>query len=171
MAGSGADERERRRRRQYWLPQAVALGILSVFFCWAFMASPFTRGIFRSPSLKELSRALQIEFPESARLLKGKLLGMVGYTIYAKIEMDRADIDSFIASLPGSLSVSRGQRPDMDEQHAQWEWWDPSSARDFVSIVGEYQLPGCTYPNRLRILIAMDDPERAVVYLYCIGGD
>ena len=171
MAGSGADERERRRPRHDWVPQAVALGILAVFFCWLLMTSPFTGGMFRSPSLRELSRALQLEFPESARLLKGKLLGMVGYTIYAKIEMAPADIDSFTASLPGSVSVSRGQRPDMAEQHAQWEWWDPSSARDFVSIVGEYQLRECTHPNRLKILIATDDPERAVVYLYCIGGD
>ncbi len=141
-------------------------------------SSGFNLGLFGSwrlcAGITELSRHTSLEFPPSAKLLnfRHNWSGSLN-VIQAEVEMYPADVDGFLQSLGEPKWISREHRFSNVTNRAgdpgDRSWWNPDAARDFVAV--EVHLPLKQYAqfHTVWLLINLDDPDRAVVYVYWTG--
>lgn len=113
------------------------------------------------PRLRMIEKHASVKFPESTKLLNSYGRRFLEIHILAKVEMDRADVDQFISSLPEPRETVA--EPDISYRSYHFTWWNPSSARQPVAIE-------ITSSDDLRttcwmVLVDSGDPQRAVVYL------
>ncbi|MCK4323673.1 MAG: hypothetical protein KAW89_04030 [Armatimonadetes bacterium] len=127
-----------------------------------------------APPLEEISTLLSIQFPPSARLIHSYYTAWQDWALYAKVEIDRADVDRFIAALPSPEKLSRTDRLLVTNVLFDWSkhssWWDPDSARDFIAVeIHRGPLPNSGEFALVYLLINLDDPNQAVIYLHSFG--
>ena len=80
--------------------------------------------------------------------------------IWLKIEIDRKDVEAFLATSPfAGKALTQTDRGMMGALPGQ-SWWDADRPGHFLTGEAEHPQARC-----LRILIDMDGGERAVVYL------
>lgn len=116
------------------------------------------------------AEAMNLTFPPSTRALgyyhvkdpanrRFEIIPGPDDAIWLKIEMDRKDVDSFLAVSPFAgeplAETDRGTTGPSDQP-----WWDADRRGRFRS--GQATRPQARY---LNILIDMDGGERAVIYL------
>jgi len=128
-----------------------------------------------APPLEEISTLLSIQFPPSARLTHSYYTVWQDWFLYAKVEIDRADVDRFIAALPSPEELSGIDRLFVINALSDWNkhasWWDPDSARDFIVVeIHRGPPPNSGEFDLLQLLINLDDPNQAVIYLNCFGS-
>jgi len=160
-----------------WSKLGLAIALIAIVAILFVFVHHFRR-VFRNvgttaPPLEEISTLLSIQFPPSARLTHSYYTRWQDWFLYAKVEIDRADVNRFIAALPSPEELSRTDRLLVTNVLFGWSkhssWWDPDSARDFIA--GRYEmLHGEEYAySSLEFLINLDDPNQAIIYLYCFG--
>ena len=128
---------------------------------------------YTTPSLDEMSDDVPVEFPPSATLVESRLQSWLSVLLWAKIEIDEADVDWFVGRLPPQSKVSRTTRLGITNDLNYFEeppWWDPDSSREFIAAIIELPAVDYHYPEHGQILINMDDARRAVIYLYWQAG-
>jgi hypothetical protein len=125
-------------------------------------------GAPRHPDLAFVSRVSHVTFPLGAKLLDSDMdKGFQGGTLWARVEMDSAALDMLLKSLPSVVAKSRNRRldelsSDCFKDLGRPDWWDPDSARHFVDVLlARYPLCG--------IVVALDDPKKAIIYLVWSG--
>ena len=118
-----------------------------------------------SPSLAEVSALAHVKFPAKARLLHSHFIRRWdNWDLYASIEIPRADVTRFAASLealPGCVSSRTddlGVTGVEEREHRPGPWWNPSSAERFIAAKA----------GDTALLISLDSPERALVYLFYV---
>ena len=119
-------------------------------------------------SLSEISEVTGLQFPASAKLVHGQNTSFEDSFYTAKVEMNRADLDKFLASVPSQRSESRTDRKGISNESVYGAtWWDPDSNKHFIAIRAERPSRG----DLFCILVGLDDPDRAVVYIDWSGPD
>ncbi|MCE5315023.1 hypothetical protein LLG38_08485 [bacterium] len=113
-----------------------------------------------SPSLYQVHHITGVEFPKSARLLYSDYEVWQGTELFAKFEIDRADVDKFLWGFPGVSSTDRMEFDNWKEV----SWWDPDSWSKFKAVKCEYNQGG-----ELKIFVGLDDDKRVSVYLFYWG--
>ncbi len=119
--------------------------------------------------LWEVSRASSVRFPQSARLVNGYAnFDAMSSMLLAKVEIDRVDVKEFIRSLPPSWGdkpsadasdLRRGNGPAGDFVYPKW--FTPPHQKCEVFH------PGVLQWDSTNVLVTLDDPKRAIVYVYC----
>ncbi|MHB0913314.1 MAG: hypothetical protein ACYC2Y_07705 [Armatimonadota bacterium] len=137
------------------------LGILA-FIVFFSVSAPWPH-----PPLWQVERVTSIRFPHSAKLLNSYGRFFLEVDVLAKVEMDKSDVDSFIKSLPVPMKLSSDTNQTIRLRNHTLEWWDPSTAKQFK--LGHYEKPSeGSYVQYWTVIIRLDDPDKAVVYLdYC----
>ena len=122
------------------------------------------------PDLRKMQECTPLRFPPSRRLLYVCGETWLEDWFAAKVELDPADVPRLLASLPAGARKSRKDRLGVTNKLSTMEsspaWWDPDSARSFVAVNAELPLGGYDVLNRLQLLVNLDDPRQAVVYLF-----
>lgn len=143
--------------RGFWIAMAIVLAI-PVVFAIAIVADPGSH-----PSLRKIEQHASVKFPESAKLLNSHGRTFLEIHILAKVEMDWDVVDEFISSLP----ETRSTMDDVDVGHLlhyDFDWWNPGSAKCFRAVKASGD-DGERRHRIWRILISLDDPRKAVIYL------
>ena len=114
-------------------------------------------------SLSEISKLTGLRFPAGAKLVHGQNTSFEDSGITAKIEMNRADLGKFLASVPSQRAESRTDRLGITDGIVAdgLTWWDPDSSKHFIAI----RIERLGQRDLFRILVGLDDPDRAVVYV------
>lgn len=104
------------------------------------------------PTLGTISYWASLEFPRGTRLINCHTWhGWGDHAVYAKIEMNRKDVDGFIESLPkwtGNIDQ------DMGPDHTELPWWNPESARNSrVIVISDRE-------RSSKMLLQLDDPKK-----------
>ena len=154
------------------IPITVAFGLL-LFTWWA------EQRLFRisSPALVEVSQRTVLQFPPSARLVGSRFQELPWQELLARVDMDRPDVKQFMASghLAGRWTRDEDvvrMFPTTDfERLPDMPWWDPNREMEAFWVV---RAPPAGLPEgangHLLVLIDVDDPTSAVVYVYQIRG-
>lgn len=153
--------KNRKRRfgsRGFWIALAIVLACPVVFIGAVFL-DPGPH-----PSLQKIGSYASVKFPESARLVNSHGRSFLEIHIFAKVEMDRAEVDQFISSLPEPREAM-----DADEIalrcHGFFDWWNPGSLKRCRGIEITHDNPSGK-SRRWTVLVGLDDPHKAVVYLH-----
>jgi len=153
------------------LPMTAVRALTSIALLVIFVAGFRLSGLAwpsHRTCLWEISRASSVRFPKSARLVNGYTdFVPLGTMLLAKVEMDRADVAGLVRSLPPSWGkMSRdprdlisGNGPGRDYVFPQW--FTPGSQKCIV-----YH-PGVERWDSTNVVVTLDDPRRAIVYIYC----
>jgi hypothetical protein len=123
-------------------------------------------GPWPHPPLWQVERVAEVKFPKSARLLNSYGRWFMEVHVYAKVEIDAADVEPFIKSLPKSLTPYYQDNPRSPVSQLYRDWWDCSKARKY-RILNYLKEP--TDESRTEVhwfFIDLDNPQKAVVYLW-----
>ena len=117
--------------------------------------------------LDKCAKRMEIKFPPSTRVINFADGGFLDYAAHLKIEIDRNDLESFIAN-----SAFAGEKLSTEERYTNliWKkWWDASErAKNFRS--GFIRLPRDGYAERLNVLIDLDSTGKPIIYLEFWSG-
>lgn len=117
--------------------------------------------------LDKCAKRMEIKFPPSTRGINFADGGFLDYAARLKIEIDRNDLESFIANSPFAdekLSTDYIYTNPLGKK-----WWDASErAKNFRS--GFIRLPRDDYTERLDVLIDLDRPRKPIIYLEFSSG-
>lgn len=156
--------------RPFDLPMTAVRVLTSIAVLVIFLAGFRVEGLAwpsHRTCLWEISRASSVRFPKSARLVNGYANFEWGSMLLAKVEMNRADVAGLVRSLPPSWGkMSRdprdlfiGNGPGRDYVYPKW--FTPTSQKCEVFH------PGVQLWDATNVLVTLDDPKRATVYVYC----
>lgn len=124
----------------------------------------------RHPSLPTISGWTALKFPHDA-VLVGSFTshGLGDRSLLAKIEMNRADVDALIKSLPKPKMPPDYDCIGVTQRHPGLEWWDPGSVRKSRSVsIHRDDADGRS--RDWRMLFGLDDPHTVVLYLEFLSG-
>ena len=151
-----------------WTPYRIARTAVIVAFWVAVVWGAYRATVCVLPSRPNLERieALTgISFPPSARLLGSYRSTPLVVDFYGKVGIDQSDVEAFIAGVRPRSVITRKERIDgaqaYEKRSSAPDWWRPGSPRRFVSLQTMSPAAICTY-----ILVSLDDPKRAVIYLH-----
>jgi len=121
--------------------------------------------------IEEISDMMGVDFPASATLTNSRLMVWFGPNLYARIEMDAADIEPFVASLPEPKWTSRDERLGILDRTGEKNdpWWTPMAPRSYLAVKVNMPLKEYNECNRLQLLFDLDVAPRTVMYLYWCG--
>ena len=149
---------------------ALAVCIVGFIIWFALVANPMA-SYEGNISLKEISDITGIKFPPTAKLLHGKNTGFADTTLDAELEIDRADVDSFVRSAksahatPGKDKVLISHKDRLgisNDKDGASSWWKPDSCQRFIAITADR---AWDHSESVSILIGLDNPKHAVIYL------
>jgi hypothetical protein len=118
-----------------------------------------------SPNLETIANITRVSFPASAKLYYSHLtLNWDHQILYAKVEMDRSEVDRFVREL---TVVEKSVEDKLGTINGVWNmrqgmvpsWWDPDSVQNFIAVRTR------TKPKTTHLLISLDKPDHAVIYL------
>jgi len=113
-------------------------------------------------SLGEIAKLTGLRFPSSSKLVHGQNRSFEDSDLVAKIRINITELNKFIASLPPNRSVSRTDRLFIGNRtYSDVKWWNPDSSQRFIAIKAK----GRHHAEQFNILIDLDDPQFAIVYL------
>ena len=121
-------------------------------------------GPWPHPPLWQVERVANVDFPESARLLNSYGRWFMEVHVYAKVEIDAADVEPFIKSLPKSEPGVLLREPLAPISHVSWKWWTEAGKAKRYRIV-QY---GKAHGDATEInwfLVDLDKPQKAIVYM------
>jgi hypothetical protein len=158
------------KRRLIWSCAAITAVVLVGMAGLAWQAYKTFEEHFRtkvsSPSLAEISEIACLRLPAGAEVLNSHYVKRWdGHMLFATVEFPRSGVDKFVKSLPrtNERQTSRSDifRIDIqNREHPVGSWWNPESARKYIAV--DYS---CGGQMGLTILIRLDDPKRAVIYV------
>ncbi|MHB0998972.1 MAG: hypothetical protein ACYC27_06970 [Armatimonadota bacterium] len=125
---------------------------------------------FDNPGIERISEVTGVRFPRSAKLWNSfsYTSGAAPWMFLAQIEINKSDVEEFISLLPKVHMRSDTDRMSITDNcykfypvdDTVWKWWKPDSAKKFIAL-------RVSHLSSLGILISMDDPQRAVIYVIC----
>lgn len=160
-----------RKNKPRYRPSSGCLifGVVFIAFFAVIFYRPFSILIssFRTlhPDFAYLSRQVPlIKFPKNAKILGSELSsGFQDRWLYLKIEIDKKDVDKFVASLPKPIELSRTESQ-VPSTTGGPSWWDPGSPHKFIyATVPEPYGRSSRFP--MRLLIKMDNHRHAIIYV------
>ena len=127
------------------------------------------------PGLAQVSAHTSLQFPPNAKLMGSSYVRWQGFSLRATVELDHADVESFLASVPRPCEVAKEDRSFLtfgfeDTQHMP-SWWNPYAAQKFIAANYQWHSPDGSRNEKdhhwevLELLIDLDNPQRAVIYL------
>jgi hypothetical protein len=123
----------------------------------------------RRVGLADIERLVDMQFPRSTTLLAGRLGSGVGFEIYAKMEIARADLPRLIDALGPIIrdQGAKGRRPQIEgiNERTAPEWWKPQEWAEAVVV----RTAGYRGPVMLQMVVSGSQGPRVVVYLYATG--
>jgi len=120
--------------------------------------------------LREITSRTSIEFPPGSTLEQGRYVGGLSPELAAKVHMPLDEWPGFLrqtgsAKANDFSTQSRALANADGALVAQGGWWNPDSVGRFVS--GQVIVRGG--PGFVKLLVDLDDPSTAIVYLYWSG--
>ncbi len=170
------NDTEHRRRSRWRCCGCIALVVLLLAAYFAYWMWSRAFGVRSNPDLKSISELTSLEFPPSSRLEESQSLAWQGWELRAKVELDRADVHTFLDAFPSPHKESSRDRLGVTNDMAgsmmsvrdrRMRWWDPDSASTFTAATAKLDDGDTT--KELRVLVALDDPKYAVIYVQCDG--
>lgn len=123
-------------------------------------------------TLGEVEDYTGLNFPPGTHLRQAQLQETPGESgLFAVLEMDRGSAERFLGGLPASAQTSRSDRLGITETSGWHEppWWQPDSPRDFIAVRLGTGSGSPIWVGPL-LLVSLDDPVVAVVYLFRTSG-
>jgi hypothetical protein len=125
------------------------------------------RNMSSTEILNKSAKIFGLTFPCNTRLLSSHSMNFQGLFIRIKVEIDKKDLDGFLKSSPfsnGELN-ERNKRIYCDLEDRIFKPWQEVSlmAKKFKS--GEVEIRKKDEVDILRILIDLDKPNNAIIYL------
>jgi hypothetical protein len=114
-------------------------------------------------TLHNTSKLTGLQFPKSSKMVGGTIIEWQDISLYAKIDMSRTDLTHFLASVPRPQKQSSKKKPYELKNAPSKHRWDLDSCKNFMAITVDRD------HDAYRILVALDDPKRAVIYLNWFG--
>jgi len=145
--------------------------IFAVFGVLGLISLPVVLGPWPHPPLWQIERISSISFPSSARVLNSHGRWFMEISVWAKIEMDKSDMGSFISSLPASgVSSHHCQTPSLTNE-LSGTWWDPETAKQTVYYESR-AAGGNSTRNTVILILARNaaDPRKVVVILSIVSS-
>ena len=105
---------------------------------------------------------MQMKFPPSTCFLNFAEGTGQDYTAHLKFEIDKDDLEFFIRNSPFAGKELRTDRMDMDLSYGKKWWTAGKNSKTYKS--GYTRIPS-RYSEPMAILIDLDKPEKAVIYL------
>ncbi len=151
--------------KRYLRPSSWVIGcaLLPVILFVGLIGVRAVVGPWPRPPLWQVERVAKVDFPKSARLLNSYGRWFMEVHIYAKIEMDAADVEPFLKSLPQTERGVALYETRAPITHVSWEWWDPGKAKRYKIVQYGKAQGDATEIN--WFLIDLDNPRKAVVYM------
>jgi hypothetical protein len=119
----------------------------------------------RATSLPGIEKRVKLRFPTGTELVQAKFQQAMDWEMFVKLRMPREAADSFLKAPPLSGKTELGDRPwpeGKEIAEAGMSEWRPEAAKHSVwSGAGQ-----AYYGPVSSIMIDLDDPRIAVVYLY-----
>ena len=128
-----------------------------------------------SPNLSEISRRSHVIFPQGTRVLGSYMhFQWDGYLLFAKLEMDKADVDDFIRSIPHSHWQEDSTKDRLGVTRESWRsfecygvpkaeiapsWWTPDSVRHYRAVIRDGN------DVAVRLLLDTRQSKRTTIYL------
>lgn len=140
----------------------TAIGVFAVRYYLNHLFGTRTKPI----DISVVAHRTNVVFPSDAKLLNS--LGIrhgIDFELYAKVEIDHNDVESFVAALKKDtgLVLSRTNRMHLSNSLRNWrndtdipQWWKPDSTRKFIAC----------YSYMPLLLISLDNPDKAVVWVH-----
>jgi len=159
-ARSKSERRPERKRRSIVL--RVLLGGAAAFIAFCIIMFLWDT-VAEKPGLAGISERTGLKFPPGTSLTHTDFEWGFIFTsskLFARIEINRRDVERFLDSQRGQKTVCRGKDRsaityDLASDRQPLSWWNPDSVHKSV-----YAQAGTAY-----LLIGLDDPRRAVVYV------
>lgn len=119
-------------------------------------------------TISDIYRITRIQFPPDSKVLNSVGISFLRPRLWAKVEMSAKEAVPFMRGLTGihptdisrKRKLSKSSYPPEIGMRNPVEWWNPSSAKRFVSA--EFFDPTS---ERIYVLIDLDQPDTAIVYL------
>jgi hypothetical protein len=153
------------------------LGIVAVIWIYAILPNALAKKdrsepFPRKPDFGQVEKYSRVAFPPISSLANS--LGMTSgdkRALFAVVDIERWDIDTFInIQMPDPKISQRDRlgvtRTAFEKLHPP-RWWNPDSVKRFTAA----EFPKWPDGSRTAMLIDLDDPARAHVYLVWWGTD
>jgi hypothetical protein len=125
-------------------------------------------------TLSEVSRFAEVQFPPVAVLEDNSFTGGLSRVLIARVRMPQSVVASFLTQSVFKNRVSTSQSTlrnglagDALEQMHKRNWW-PDRAQNYRAV--DTLLRNTDSPKSLNMVVSLDDPRDAVVYLYVNDG-
>lgn len=170
MNGDGGTRLRRERRLAGTFLALVAGGVLLFVGLRFIPVSPMFPP--HALTLGEVEAHTGLHFPPGTHLRQAQLQETPGESgLFAVLEMDRRSAERFLGALPASAQTSRSDRLGITETYG-WHaprWWRPDRPRTFVAARLGTGSGSPIWVGPL-LLVSLDDPVVAVVYLFQAAG-
>ena len=122
-----------------------------------------------SPDLLEISRYLNLRFPEDAILVGSDKIPLPDNTMVARIRFPRSQMHDFLLSLPKSENISTddkfvvsGKRP----FHSNPDWWRPNSTPCIYALKIDLSRKRNSTIDILKMLFYINKKDYIDLYIY-----
>ena len=160
------DDKLPANRKSNSRPIGIGCLIFTVFGILGFIIFCIVSTPWPHPPLWQIERISSISFPSSARVLNSHGRWFMETDVWAKIEMDKADLKSFTSSLPASGVSSDYNRTQSLTNELSSKWWDPETAKQTVYYESRKAGDSNSTRNTVTVILARNatDPRKVVVY-------
>lgn len=143
----------------------VMILIIIVFGMWL---NYDTHHRYDHVTISDIYRITRIQFPSDSKVLHSIGDSFMRPCLWVKVEMSAKEAIPFMRGLNGihptdisrKRKLSESSYPQERGMRNPIEWWNPRSAKRFVSA--EFTTPGS---DMIAVLIDLDQPDRVIVYL------
>jgi hypothetical protein len=158
------------RRVGWWLVVLLLLGLLFLLGNLKKIPGLARYGIGPPVTLTHIREVTQItglHFPREAVLLDGEFLGGMSPYLIARIRIAHAEVARFLAQSPihGRANNTGSYLQETNVPFMERRGWNPRRVRRFLAVDG-LPMPQSYGTAGAWILIDLDDPRAAILYLY-----
>ncbi|HET6454121.1 MAG TPA: hypothetical protein VFI02_06930 [Armatimonadota bacterium] len=161
---------EKSKRDTLW---GIGIALLVIGMLWVvlrFVAGPILEHrLFpqSEPDLATITTLTSVRFPPSARLVESRLsVHGVSEDIWAKIEIDKVDVDKFIAPFPKDWRATGLSFAKYASHPKKLPWWHPDTGKKLLTFLTSGEVKDSSKLFTLMMQINMDDAKKATIYLW-----
>lgn len=124
-----------------------------------------------SPGLTQITTLTSVRFPPSAKLDQSlQKQGMQSMDLWARIEIEGRDVDTFIKQLPEDWQVQSIITLPFYEKRPKLEWWQPRKDSKHIAFDGDRPVKDSHRVEMFTVQIDLADPQTAVIWLWWMRG-
>jgi hypothetical protein len=135
--------------------------------CWDHVVNAWNLGAHQVRNLTSVTKWTQLEFPADAKIMDGVAQGPSTFSVVAQIQVPLAQVQEFLNQ--SGLKQAEVSRHRFTEDHGglvvmRRRGWNLQRIQRFISITHTMEPPAYMW-----MLIDLDDPQTAVLYLYYVN--